>query len=134
MLRDMSWVFQKSIEELYPPFCQRNTLVRLPLKDVANKSMSCMQIQSRRKLFMKYKKEMRLLIIGAGGLATEIYDWYLSDELKFSKPVRMLTAKSIEKNTSLVYTIWLSGNIAINMMILCQRPLSHSPSKMPTGS
>lgn len=25
---------------------------------------------------------MRLLIIGAGGLATEIYDWYLSDELR----------------------------------------------------
>jgi UDP-3-O-[3-hydroxymyristoyl] glucosamine N-acyltransferase len=28
---------------------------------------------------------MRLLIIGAGGLATEIYDWFLSDELRIFK-------------------------------------------------
>ena len=62
---------------------------------------------------------MRLLIIGAGGLATEIYDWFLSDELRIFKASQNAKQLSlIEKNTSLVYTIWLSQNIAINMMIV----------------
>ena len=40
---------------------------------------------------------MRLLMTGAGGLATEIYDWYLSDELIFKASQNANQLSSLKK-------------------------------------